>query len=217
MKKKVMLFFVILLAISTLCGCSMGFDYYENKLYSEKDATGNVKISNVQDNNTLTREKAVGKALDVFDKGLNVKINRKEFNEKARISSGYENDALYWNIAWTSAGNKQFYQCVMDAADGKVLFLACSNNEQVTGEKNALTEKEILDVANPLLKELNIDPDSYMTKYDGLMDNGGRTVYETISLIDKKDKNKHFTITINRKSKSIVQFQADIETSSKGE
>ncbi|APF26097.1 putative transmembrane anchored protein [Clostridium sporogenes] len=207
MKKFLMLVFAILLAVPTLTGCSMRINNYENKLYSEKDINKNIKVGSIQDN-ILTREKAMAKALDIFDKGFNIKLNRENLNESVRIIRRPEKDILYWNITWTSINTKKMYNCVIDTSNGKIKSISLYNpNEENKGEKveHILKEKDILSVVNPLFKALKINPNNYHIN-DGGIAYGYMVQNQVFNFKNKRDDKEDITIIVNCNNKAITSF-----------
>ncbi|MCJ8171123.1 hypothetical protein CF095_03015 [Clostridium botulinum] len=207
MKKFLILVFAILLAVPILTSCNMRINYYENKLYSEKDINNNVKVGNIQDNNTLTREKAIAKALDIFDKGFNIKLNREELDESIRIIRRSEKDILYWDITWTSISTKKMYNCAIDTSSGKIkdISLYNSNEEEERKENAILNEKDILSAVDPLFKALKIDPNNYYIKNANEF-----YVYTAQNQIfnfkNKVNDKEDITIMVNCNNKTITGF-----------
>ncbi|MGO5073297.1 hypothetical protein ACTQ4K_04950 [Clostridium sporogenes] len=207
MKKFLILVFAILLAVPTLTGCSMRINNYENKLYSEKDINKNVKAGSIQDN-TLTREKAISKALDIFDKGFNIKLNREELNENIIIIRKPEKDILYWNITWTSISTNKMYNSIIDTSSGKIKSISLYNpNEEKKGEKGEyiLKGKDILSVVNPLFKALKINPNNYHID-DGGIAYGYMVQNQVFNFKNKRDDKEYITIIVNSNNKTITSF-----------
>ncbi|MCW6078393.1 hypothetical protein [Clostridium sporogenes] len=205
MKKFLILVFAILLAVPTLTGCSMRINNYENKLYSEKDINKNVKVGSIQDN-TLTREKAISKALDIFDKGFNIKLNRENLNESVRIIRKPEKDILYWDITWTSINTKKMYNCVINTSNGKIKSISLYNPKEEGKKENAiLKEKDIVSVVNPLFKALKIDPNNYHIN-DGGIAYGYMVENQVFNFKNKRDDKEDIIIIVNCNSKTITSF-----------
>ncbi|GAA0061862.1 hypothetical protein [Clostridium sp. CTA-1] len=205
MKKFLMLVFAILLAVPTLTGCSMRINNYENKLYSEKDINKNIKVGSIQDN-ILTREKAMAKALDIFDKGFNIKLNRENLNESVRIIRKPEKDILYWNITWTSINTKKMYNCVIDTSNGKIKSISLYNPKEEGKKENAiLKEEDIVSVVNPLFKALKINPNNYHIN-DGGIAYGYMVQNQVFNFKNKRDDKEDITIIVNCNNKAITSF-----------
>ena len=204
MKKVLILIFNILFAVSILSGCNTRINYYENKLYSEKDINSNVEKGSLQDVNMLTREKAREKALDIFDKGFNIKLNTKDLSEDIRILKRLEKNTIYWGMTWKSISTNEVYSCEIDASSGQIKSLSLYNPMENLEGKYMLTEEEINNIINPLLKVLEIDINNYYIEYNN--SNYYISQYKTIDLRNKIDKRQSIGITINSKNKTINNF-----------
>lgn len=208
MKRVIMLVLSVLLAIWGLTGCTLFSKYHTDKLYSEKDINKNLKFNNLQSSNSLTREKALKKALDIFKKGFNVDMNRNELIENIRIETDYKSGNLCWNITLRSIDNMDFSQCVIDTTTEEITYLTYNKSEgPIIGKYLLLSKKEILQISNSLFKELKINPNNYYIKYDENIKNYKTDQYKTICFQDMKHKDNKFMITINCKSKSVFLFQ----------
>ncbi|WP_251861136.1 hypothetical protein [Clostridium sp. Marseille-Q2269] len=208
MKRIIILVLSVLLVIWGLTHCTLFSKYHTDKLYSEKDINKNLKFNNLQSSNSLTREKALKKALDIFKKGFNVDMNRNELIENIRIETDYKSGNLCWNITLRSIDNMYFSQCIIDTTTEEITYLTYNKSEgPIIGKYSLLSKKEILQISNSLFKELKINPNNYYIKYDENIKNYKTDQYKIIYFQDMKHKDNKFMITINCKSKSVFLFQ----------
>jgi hypothetical protein len=209
-------FRILLLVFFLLCfmtGCTRNFNYYEDKLYSEQIVMGTKPSETLSNNNILTREKALQKALAIFDKGLNIKIDRTQFSESIKISRDNRSGNLQWYISWQKFTSKVFYNVVFDASSNEVLEITCTDSRLFKDDSFVvIPQEEINNIINPLLKELNIDPESYSIK--PLVKTADISKgYIAIYLLSTKDGSSNYSITINSASKVVTKFAALNENS----
>jgi hypothetical protein len=113
----------------------------------------------------LTREKALQKALDIFDKGLNIKIDRTQFSESIKISRDYNTGNLQWHISWQKLTDKVFYYVVLDASTNEILEVSSTDISLYQDSiKTVLSQEEINSIIMPFLKEIDIDLKDYTIK-----------------------------------------------------
>ncbi len=204
MKKSLIILFLIFLTVVPLTGCTKVLNYYEDKLYSEKTVLGDQDVS-AKTSNVLTRENAIKKALDVFDKGLNIKIDRTQFTENIRLVRNGEVGSLQWQINWVKDSGKMFYECILDSSTGNIVRLQWFNNSNLNQDTTAkLSNLEITNLLNPLLKQLEIDVNDYRITPQSSNDLNN---YRDIILYNNKNHTKEYRVTIDSVNKIVVSFE----------
>ncbi|MEG0772621.1 hypothetical protein [Clostridium sp.] len=203
-------FFKILLLIFFLpcfiTGCTKNFNYYEDKLYSEETLIGAKDSKSPTSNNVLTREKALQKSVDIFDKGLNIKIDRTQFSESIKISRDYITGNFQLNISWQNLTDKVFYFVVLDASNNEILEVSSTDSRLYQDSIAAvLSQEEINSIISPLLKEINIDPNDYVIKHQAITQDMPKSDI-SIYLVSTKDGGKDYSITINSSRKVVTRF-----------
>lgn len=209
MKKSFQILAIVLLMGVFLTGCTKAFNHYEDKLYSEKTIFGDKNL-NIKTTNILTRENAIKKVLDIFDKGLNVKIDRTELNENIRLVKDHETGNLLWQITWEKEHGKMFYSCLLDSATGKVIGLQWYGKSNLNkGEIFRLSDSEIKSLIEPLFKQLDIDINEYLIALKSRYDSN---TYQNIILSNKNDNMKEYTISIDLVNKLVIGFEDSTKT-----
>lgn len=197
---------LIFLSFCFITGCTKKFNYYEDKLYFEETLIGAIPSESPVSNNILTREKALQKALDIFDKGLNIKIDRAQFSENIKIFRDAITGNLQWYISWQKLSDKVSYYVLMDASSNEILEVSCTDSRLYSnGIKTVLSEEEINNIIKPFLSEINLDPKDYTIKPIAETQNllkGDISFY----LLGTKQKKKDYAITINSSSKTVMRF-----------
>lgn len=209
-------FFRILLLVYLLpcfiTGCTKSFNYYEDKLYFEQALIGTKTSEPPANNNILTREKALQKAVDIFDKGMNIKIDRTRFSESIKISRDNSTGNLQWHISWQSLEEKIFYYVVLDASSNEVLEVTSTDSRLFTYDLLvSLTEEEIKNIIKPLLKEINLDLNAYAIKPLGKTSVTPKRDIG-IYLLSTKNDGRDYTITINSSRKIVTRFSVLTES-----
>lgn len=213
MKRIAGVILLVFLTLSFLVGCEGGFNYYEDKLYSEKIIIGN-QVENANNNSgIITRENAIQKAADIFDKGLNISIDRSIYSENVRLYRDNETDSLRWQITWFKADEKIIYTCILDSSNGEVLQITNTDMKYSNGKPYELNDKEINEIIKPLFDELSLDVNDYkinqgtnnsIKRYDDYV-----VYYKSdvsIFLVNPKDMSKIISISINPSYKTITSF-----------
>ncbi len=207
MKNKFLKFLILILfSLCFITGCTKNFNYYEDKLYSEEALKGAKPSESPTTNTMLTREKALQKALDIFDKGLNIKIDRTQFSESIKISRDYNTGNLQWHISWQKLTDKVFYYVVLDSSTNEILEVSSTDISLYQDSiKTVLSQEEINSIIMPFLKEIDIDLKDYtikpMAETEDLL-NGDLAIY----LLSTKEEKRNYSITINSTKKVITRF-----------
>ncbi|WP_315115396.1 hypothetical protein [uncultured Clostridium sp.] len=214
MKKSFEVLVITLLMVVFFTGCTKTFNHYEDKLYSEKTVLGDEDL-NTKTTNVFTRQDAIKKALDIFDKGLNIKIDRTDFTEDVNLVKNDRSRSLQWHISWFKDDEKIFYTCVLDSSTGEIVefqWFNDSNSDSNKVEVFKLSDLEIKNLMEPLLKELDIDINEYSVltdldltynKYlDGIYNN-----YIDITLLHNKNKAEGYYISIDLANKKVMSFR----------
>ncbi|WP_102398817.1 hypothetical protein [Haloimpatiens massiliensis] len=221
MKKELKLLLLILILPLILCSCELHLNYYEDKLYSEKNLITLNKNNKLDSTNVFTREKAITKAITVFNKGLGVNIDRNKFSEfiqlsKNEIPPDFTEYILKWQITWIDPDSKINYHCEIACNNGEILNIEYSSNERnyekIDKEPNL---KELIGIANPLFSQLKIDINDYKLNDHGfttVFKYGDYNKYYLLSFNNRYDYNKSFFILINYKNKKIISFKKGIDT-----
>jgi hypothetical protein len=201
---RILLFNFFLLCFMT--GCTKNFNYYEDKLYSEQTLIGAKPSESPASNNILTREKALQKAVDIFDKGLNIKIDRTQFSESIKISRDNSTGNLQWHLSWQKLTDKVFYYVVLDASNNELLEISSTDSRLYTDDVIAvLTQEEINNIIKPLLKEINIDLNAYVIKpLARTTEMSKRDI--GIYLLSIRDGRRDYSIIINSSRKVVTRF-----------
>lgn len=202
-------FRILLLVFISLCfmaGCTKNFNYYEDKLYSEQALIGSKPSDPPANNNILTREKALQRAVDIFDKGMNIKIDRTHYSESIKISRDSITGNLKWHISWQNLDEKIFYYAVLDASNNDLLELSSTDSRLYKDDTIAsLTEDEITNIIKPLLKEINIDLNAFEIKtMVKTSDMSKRDI--GVYLVSTKNDRSNYLITINSSRKVVTRF-----------
>ncbi|WMJ81689.1 hypothetical protein RBU49_05430 [Clostridium sp. MB40-C1] len=203
MKKSFKILVPLLFMAILLTGCTKPFDHYEDKLYSEKTVLGDKNL-NTKATNVLTRENAIKKVLDIFDKGLNIKIDRTNFTENIKLFKDYSIDSLQWHITWYEDYGKIFYSCVLDSSTGNIMQLQLNTKSNLNNNPaSRLSILEITNLLKPLLKQLQLDVNNYtiVPTSSYYSDN-----YMNVILCNKKNQTKEYIVTIDLSNKLIVNF-----------
>lgn len=214
MKKSFKILPLIFLMVVFFTGCTKVLNHYEDKLYSEKTLFGDKEL-NTKSTNVLTRENAIKKALNVFDKGLNIKIDRTNIIENVKLVKNDNIGNLQWQIIWNKAYGRNFYRCILDSSTGNILELEWFDDsiqkEGKVSKISELTDLEINNLIEPLFKELNInlrelninnDNYSILRKSERIFDD-----YTSIILYNNKNKTSEYNIIIDLINKKVVKFE----------
>lgn len=206
MKKSLIILFFIFLTIIPLEGCTKVFNSYEDKLYSEKTVLGNQTVT-AKTSDILTRENAIKKAIELFDRGLNIKIDRTKFTENIKLINYNKAGNLQWQITWNNANSKTYYSCQLDSSSGEVLGISSYDNS-ILNKSNSIklstvSTEEILSIAQPLIKQLNIDSNNYKA---GLGTKKTSSIYTDVLLYNKSSQKEEFIITVDTINKVVVNF-----------
>lgn len=214
MKKSFKVLVITLLMVVLFTGCTKTFNHYEDKLYSEKTVLGDEDL-NTKATNIFTRQDAIKKALDIFDKGLNIKIDRTDFTEDVNLVKNDRSKSLQWHISWFKDYEKIFYTCVLDSSTGEILEFQWFNDLNLDLDKAIEFKPSTLEVENliePLLKELDIDINEYsvLTYLDRTYNNyldGAYNRYMDITLLHNKSKTEGYYISIDLANKKVMSFR----------
>ncbi|WP_097026198.1 hypothetical protein [Clostridium peptidivorans] len=205
MKKSFEILALVLLMVVFLTGCTKTFDHYEDKLYSEKTVFSD-KDLNTKATNVVTRQNAIKKTLDVFDKGLNIKIDRTKFTENIKLVKNDRTGSLLWQISWVKGYGDTLYRCVLDSSTGEIVEIQWFNHSNLNSNKVAvskLSDLEIKNLIEPLLKQLEIDVKDYtiipISSYE-------YNTYMDIILYNKKSHKEEYIITIDLVNKIVDRF-----------
>ncbi len=161
MKKLFKISPLLLIIITLLTGCTSSFHSYEDKLYSERvllvDQTSPTQTSNV-----LTRENAIKKALEIFNKGFNTNIDRTQFSENVRLLKTDSSPIFQWLIMWNKKDGKNYYNCTLNSATGDLVELEASDASIFNNVKTTpISSEDVKNILEPLFKQLNLDVNDY--------------------------------------------------------
>lgn len=210
MKKSVKILIPVLLVmiLFIFTGCTKSLNHYEDKLYSEKAILG-VQVINTTPTNVLTRENAIKKALDIFEKGLNVKIDRTQFSENIRLlKDDTDSSNLQWNMTWKKNNEKTFYSCTLDSSTGEVVQIQSVDLNKLYAEKlPQLSTTEIRNIITPFLGQLNINVADYNVSALNAYKNSNYLSQSTnIIITNKSNTEKSYFLTINLENKIVSEF-----------
>lgn len=212
MNKRIILvlFFVLLLLFT---GCSPLFSYYEDRFYSEAllGTADNGKSSAESD--TYTKQKAIDKALELFEKAMGKKINRNEFLESVRLYWDQAMDTFVWNITWQNNTGDDFY-CKISSSDGEVLALTEYSSEmKMLSDKTAfskikvgynLGETKILDALKVIFVAQGLNLDECEVWF-GDKPSIGR--YAQYAIYNKSDKSYYYLVWVDLQFMKAYDFQ----------
>lgn len=214
MKKVSGIILLIFITPSFLAGCTGSFDYYEDKLYSEKIIIGN-QTQNTNKRSILTRENALKKALDIFDKGFNISIDRSVYLEEVRLYKDNNTDSLRWKVTWFKPDEKIVYTCIFNSFNGEVLQITNTNANYRNISTHALTNEEISTIIKPLFDILSLDINDYeinVKNYNKIKEYENNFVMYSkddvsILMVNRKNRDKSITMSINPSYRKITEFK----------
>lgn len=166
--------------------------YENNKLYSEKHVMESTP-DNFVDGESISREKAITKALDIFKNGFKIELDRKNLLESVYLYN--TNEGPEWSITWTESPTQNKYYCNIVASNGDITF--AGYNKPI--DSNIADKEALQKILKPLVDELGIDisnSDYYYTENN------------TIQFVEKKDKELYvhdFSIDFNNKKINYYQ------------
>ncbi|MEW9095220.1 MAG: hypothetical protein AB2417_09075 [Clostridiaceae bacterium] len=206
MKKSFEVLAIVLLMVVFFSGCTKTFNHYEDNLYSEKTVFGD-KDLNTKTTDVFTRQDAIKKALDIFDKGLNIKIDRTNLTEDVRLIKNDRAGSLQWHISWFNEDGKTFYACALNSSTGEIVefqWFNDSNSNSNKVEVFKLSDLEIKNLMEPLLKQLEIDVNEYsiFSNLSGIYNR-----YMEITLVNNKSKTEEYYIVMNLANKKVMNFE----------
>lgn len=212
MKKNSILIFITA-AIIILSGCKLGLNHYEDRLYSEKIFTDYIENNINQNNNIFTRERAIEKAIAVFDKGLNIKIDRTKLPEYVRLYRDSVEDTFKWHIRWDDNNSKNSYECEIDSSNGDIINIGRITYSKAIIDKSVISIDEAKNIIAPLLAELNININDYHMSINNEtpIDNKlsgyyGKSQYINLIFINTFDKSNKFVIYVDYSEKKVVFY-----------
>lgn len=208
MKKGLIIISISIFAIF-LSGCSNYLNIYEDKLYSEKIFEEYEENSIGKNSGIFTREKAIEKAINIFDKAFNVKIDRNEMSEFISLRKKSSENTFIWSIVWYSQKLKLSYNCEVDSNDGKILAINKSKLGEALKNKREIYYDEAEDIVTPFLLELNIDINDYYfkpSKNDYLTDSS-QNLYSSFVFYNKDNNNEEFYVLVDSEENKVISYQ----------
>lgn len=210
MKKGLIIISISIFAIF-LSGCSNYLNIYEDKLYSEKIFEEYKENSIEKNSGIFTREKAIEKAINIFDKAFNVKIDRSEMSEFISLRKKSSDNTFIWSIDWYSQKLKLSYNCEVDSNDGKILAINKRNLGEALKNKNKreIYYYEAEDIVTPFLLELNIDINDYYfkpLKNDYLTDSSQK-LSSSFIFYNNDNNNEEFYVVVDSEEKKVISYQ----------
>ncbi len=206
--KKGLIIIISIFAIF-LSGCSNYLNIYEDKLYSEKIFEEYEENSIGKNSGIFTREKAIEKAINIFDKAFNVKIDRNEMSEFISLRKKSSENTFIWSIVWYSQKLKLSYNCEVDSNDGKILAINKSKLGEALKNKREIYYDEAEDIVTPFLLELNIDINDYYfkpSKNDYLTDSS-QNLYSSFVFYNKDNNNEEFYVLVDSEENKVISYQ----------
>lgn len=186
-----------MIIISTsLLGCSNKFGYVEGETYSESVLSDyNNKSQNDNIGQYISREEAISKALNIFEEGFKVDINRSELDETINLSKW--DSEIFWNISWNKGISEEtdeeyleFYTRINsitgEVAEARVIRAGGENDMTVDYYNEEFIDVNAEEVTENLAKVLGIEINDFniVTKpnYDvisvNLVNNDGGLVHQ---------------------------------------
>lgn len=204
--KKFIVIFMILLATLSNSACTFNLNHYEDKLYSDKILDNYVDTAKSSNPNDFTRDKAIEKALTMFNAIFSTNIDRSKVSEFVNLSKNSDNN-FEWLIIWDEPYRKEKYECRIDPNDGNVLFMSHSYKISHSNKPFKITTEELESLALPLIKAFDID----LNQYDLLdLKRGSKKIFHTpiVSLVylNKTDSKNKIIIEIDYEKKEIVSY-----------
>ncbi|NMM62780.1 hypothetical protein HBE96_08730 [Clostridium sp. P21] len=202
MEKVLKIILVVYISIITLSACTTNFKCYENNLYSEKDLNGYDKSSTQRNSKAVTKQEAVKKAICIFDKVFNIKIDRKKLSENIILINDNNHTNFCWDITWTNDSNNDSFICTIDSNDGTIKYISCSSRVQSSN-----ISENLINIVAPLFNEININIDDYRNISTASFGATDCYYFENI-----KNPKKGFRIGIDHQKRTICYFaEMDIE------
>ncbi len=208
--KKFIVILIILLAMLSNSACAFNLNqfhlnHYEDKVYSEKSLDNYVDTSKSPNPDDFTRDKAIEKALTMFNAIFSTNIDRSKVSEFVNLSKNSSNN-FEWLIIWEEPYRKERYECRIDPNDGKVLFMSHTYKILPTKPFKKTTE-EIEALALPLIRAFDID----LNQYDLLdLKRGSKKTFHSpiVSLVyvNKTDSKNRIIIEVDCERKEIVSY-----------
>ena len=200
--------FISLTAI-TFSGCSFNIKHYEDKIYSEKIFNDYKEKSDDVNSSSLTREKAIEKAILLFDKGMGIKIDRSSVSESVKLYRSSSNDSFKWQIFWHKKSTNTSYYCEIDSINGEILNISFSPNEKpynyvITKDKQQ--ESKLIEIVMPLLSILNINADDFTINIEQDKKSGVDSQYMILYFIKKDSNTPAFNICVNISNNKIAYY-----------
>lgn len=207
MKKVITLIICLGLIVFFIAGYTYNLDYKEDTLYSEK-TLNNLKNENNKEvnENLLTRNDAINKALKVLNDGLGVNLNKDKISEYVQLTK--DDNKYIWSINFIDSDNKGSYTCEINSYTKEINKISLneimydkvaikSYYKQTT--KYPINKEEIYNIINPLMKVLKIDLGKYKFEI-------------TTTYSDEKGSLRHIDVVFNNINSS---FRVQIDYKNK--
>jgi hypothetical protein len=206
MKKSIKLIFIIIM-LTGLSGCKPSLSHYEDKLYSEKIFTDYIENNINQNTNIFTRGKAIEKAILIFDKGLQTKVDRTKLSESIRLFRDPIEGTFSWHITWYENNIKKSYDCEIDSSNGEILSISKNDSLYSYDENLKFSLDDAKNIISPLLTELNININDYVLSGNSkMLASSPKFQYAGLTFINTNDKGKGFNINIDYKNKKVLSY-----------
>lgn len=156
----------------------------------------------------ITREKAIEKALSLFNSAFNIKIDRIVMLESVRLYKEYVNDPYRWQISWSNSAVNAEYICIIDSSSGDILTIGYNVNAAVEQDgRYNLTFDELNNIITPFLTKLGLDGRNLELVIDkkqsvALAD----ATYAYLTLSNRNNENEKLFIKIDCKNRSVAFF-----------
>jgi hypothetical protein len=135
-------------------------NYEINKLYSEKDIEGfyDDKKVNFEEDDYISRENAIYKAINVFKNGFNIELDRNKFSENIRLYN--MNDEFEWIIMWQD--EELTYYCSINVSNSDITSIGYFKNTlDKYHEIYKVEDDNIEKIIEPLINELGLTYTKY--------------------------------------------------------
>lgn len=204
MKKKIKILGLIFIFIIIFFACFKAIKvntFKETVLYSEKDVKEYSSEVN-KDKNYLTREEAIKKALNLFENGFGVDLNRDNLSENIVLRGASNNPS--WNIIWSNKNNGSNYFCEISVDTGEIISAAVNPQSVMNGGKAnyKVNKDEVFNIIKPLLKEINIKIDKNKSIIEDYNENR--------VIIRSKEGKEYYQIIVDYKNKKPIEFYRNI-------